>query len=289
MSFRLRDVAGAFDAKAGIATAAVLSVAASLAALTVPWLVGEGVADLFGDTSTELHTTLGLIVGLLTLRLALEFASTLLAGKSRYQFISELRSHWYDRVLRIPPGAEGDSRRQEWVSVLSYDIPRVAEVLVDMPIALVQAAVTLIGAAAVMSIINAPLTANVSASKPIAQAAPIVAARMPPTAAPNPIAVLLAIESSALAAWRSCRSTTSGTSPTLAGQWSANAVPITAASPISAGTVAEPVNSSTAIAACDVAASTSAQTIMRWREPRSASAPPKSWKSSCAVVADAMT
>ena len=64
---------------------------------------------------------------------------------------------------------------------------------------------------------------------------------------------------------------------------------MTAASAMSIGTDAFPVSSSAAIEPWAQAAGTSAATIIRWRDPRSASAPPKSWKSSCEPVALAIT
>ena len=86
----------------------------------------------------------------------------------------------------------------------------------------------------------AALARKVAASMASAEPAPAVAATTPPAAAPSAIAVACAIESSAFAACRRSRGTTSGTRPTPAGKCSAKAIPQNTFSASATGTLAQP-------------------------------------------------
>ncbi len=166
MNATLRELAGGCGARS-VAIAASLAVVASMSALAVPWAIGDGVASLV-DGGSELYGTLVAIVGLLALRLGFEIASTIVAGEERYRFIARLRAQWYGRVMALPPGTAADERRPEWVSILSYDIPRVADVVIELPIALTRAVVTLGGTLVLMSFIHPWLTIVVLATAPLA-------------------------------------------------------------------------------------------------------------------------
>lgn len=151
-----------------VVAAAALSVGGSVASLVVPWLVGESVESLTLDA--PLHAALAGIVGLLALRLAFEFASTALAGIERARFTARSRATWFAKMLRVPPGHDSDERRQAWVSLLSYDIPRIATIAVSLPVSLTQAAVTLVGALVLMAQIDLALTAMVFVLAPLGYA-----------------------------------------------------------------------------------------------------------------------
>ena len=160
--------AEASTGRPALAGASVLGIAAALVSLAIPWLAGAGLGDLFDGRDDRLPWVLVAIIVALAARLMLEFLAGLLSGRERFRLIAALRRRWYRRILSVPPGGEGEARRQQWVSILSYDIPRISEALVDLPISLTRGSVTFVGALAAMAFISPWLTLVVGAGAPLA-------------------------------------------------------------------------------------------------------------------------
>src|SRR5262245_11838511 len=136
---------------------------------------------------------------------------------------------------------------------------------------------------------SSALAAKLAASTASAAPAPKRAATSPPVAAPSPSAVLFGSASSAFAGWSRSRGTTRGTRPTEAGWCRPKHAPISIWSASTSGSEAEPVSSNAATPPSASAATPSAPTICRLREPRSASAPPKSCTATWAAAPAAIT
>lgn len=146
--------------------AAMCSIAGAAVSLAIPWLAGSAVANL--EDADLLVSSLALITGLLALRLVFEVLKRLLTGKARFEVIRDLREQWFARALSIPPGSEGDDPRQDWISILSYDAPRVAEFAVDTPVGLIASALTLVGAGVLMWLLAPALSIAVLLLAPLA-------------------------------------------------------------------------------------------------------------------------
>ena len=155
--------------KGALLQASGLGLCAASAALCIPWIAGRGAAEL-ADGSAALHITLLGIVALLAARLFFDVLATYICGKEALAVAARLRKRWHGEILGMPPGSQADERRQEWVSLLSYDIPRVVELLVDVPVGLAKSIFTLMGAFGLMVVIHPVLAVVVLCAAPLAYA-----------------------------------------------------------------------------------------------------------------------
>ena len=160
---------GARPSATPLVLAAVLRVLSAGAILALPLAAGRAVADTVstsGPGSTTVLWAVAVIAALGTY-LCFEFVSAVLVARSRHELVRELRGRWFDDFQRAPLEDADRNRRQNWVTLLTQDVPRLASLVVDLPGQLVHATAMLVGAVIAMALISAPLAALVVGLAPV--------------------------------------------------------------------------------------------------------------------------
>lgn len=99
-----------------------MSVLASTATLAIPWLAGQFLAGVIGDTSVDLSTTIALLVTALVALTAISILVQYLSAAASGRILARLRQETYDRLQAMPIAFHDRSKSGDLLSLMTYEV-----------------------------------------------------------------------------------------------------------------------------------------------------------------------
>lgn len=160
-------LAYALPYRAALAVSALLMVAESGMALTVPWLGGRLAEGMLTDTTPFAAPVLiGLLV-LFALQAVLKFSNSYLLSRSAERILADLRIRVYDHLQALPLAFYHQRRRGEILSLLTNDVLRLSGFISGTLLSVIPLMLILTGAVILMFRIDARLALYVVVLVPL--------------------------------------------------------------------------------------------------------------------------
>lgn len=105
---------------------ALLSIAASLATLALPWLAGQLIGGAVGQETVSLSWVTLLLVGALAMMTGLNMANQLVSGIVTARVLADLRTDVYEHVQKLPMAFHDQGRQGDLLALLSYEVERLS-------------------------------------------------------------------------------------------------------------------------------------------------------------------
>lgn len=131
-----------------------LALVGSLATLAVPWLAGNFLAGIIGESPINLETTLWLLVialfGLTALNVVVAILSEVAAGR----ILAGLRRETYDRLQAMPIAFHDDNRSGELLALMTYEVDNLSGFLTSTLATLPSMLITATGAVILLFLLD---------------------------------------------------------------------------------------------------------------------------------------
>lgn len=106
-----------------------LSLFGALAALALPWLAGDFLSGILGDTAVDLDATLMLLVLALIGMTAINIAVAILSELASGRILAGLRRETYDHVQALSVAFHDGSRSGDLLALMSYEVDNLSKFL----------------------------------------------------------------------------------------------------------------------------------------------------------------
>ena len=106
-----------------------LSVVSALAALALPWLAGNFLSGVLGDTAIDLQRTLVLLVLALVAMTAINIMVAILSELATGRILAGLRREIYDHIQSLSIAFHDQSRSGDLLSLMSYEVENLSKFL----------------------------------------------------------------------------------------------------------------------------------------------------------------
>jgi ATP-binding cassette subfamily B protein/subfamily B ATP-binding cassette protein MsbA len=131
-----------------------LSVVGALATLAVPWLAGNFISGVLGDTTIDLAGTLALLVVALVGMTAINILVTILSELASGRILAGLRRETYDHLQAMPISFHDRSRTGDLLSLMTYEVDRLSRFLTSTLATLPSMLVTAAGALVLLFVLD---------------------------------------------------------------------------------------------------------------------------------------
>lgn len=148
----LRDRARPFVGE--LALISGLALVGSLATLAVPWLAGNFLSGVLGDTAIDLSATLLLLVLALVSLTAINIVVAILSELASGRILAGLRRETYDRIQAMPISFHDRSRSGELLALMTYEVDSLSRFLTATLASVPSMALTAGGAVALLFLID---------------------------------------------------------------------------------------------------------------------------------------
>jgi ATP-binding cassette subfamily B protein/subfamily B ATP-binding cassette protein MsbA len=131
-----------------------LSVIGALATLAVPWLAGNFLSGVLGDTAIDLAGTLALLVVALVSMTAINILVAILSELASGRILAGLRRETYDHIQAMPISFHERSRTGDLLSLMTYEVDRLSRFLTSTLATLPSMLVTAAGAPVLLFVLD---------------------------------------------------------------------------------------------------------------------------------------
>lgn len=131
-----------------------LSLVSALAALALPWLAGNFLSGVLGDTAIDLPVTLLLLVIALASMTALNIVVAILSELASGRILARLRRETYDHIQAMPISFHDRSRSGELLALMTYEVDSLSKFLTSTLATVPSMVMTAGGAVALLFLLD---------------------------------------------------------------------------------------------------------------------------------------
>ena len=131
-----------------------LSLMSAFATLALPWLAGNFLSGVLGDTAIDLGSTLVLLVVALVCLTAINIAVAILSELASGRILAGLRRETYDHIQAMPISFHDRSRTGDLLALMTYEVDRLSRFLTSTLAGVPSMLITAIGAVALLFVLD---------------------------------------------------------------------------------------------------------------------------------------
>jgi ATP-binding cassette subfamily B protein/subfamily B ATP-binding cassette protein MsbA len=150
-----------------LAVISVLSLFSSVALLAVPWLGGQLLGGLVGDSAVNVGQTLTLLVLALVAMTALNIVVAILSALASGRILAGLRREAYVHLQALPIGFHDQSSSGDSLAIMTYEVDRLTGFLTDTLANLPSMLLTTAGAVALLFVLDPAMALVVPVLVPV--------------------------------------------------------------------------------------------------------------------------
>lgn len=131
-----------------------LSVVSAFATLALPWLAGNFLSGVLGDTAIDMGGTLVLLVVALVSMTAINIVVAILSELASGRILAGLRRETYDHIQAMPISFHDRSRTGDLLSLMTYEVDRLSRFLTSTLAAVPSMLITAAGALVLLFVLD---------------------------------------------------------------------------------------------------------------------------------------
>jgi ATP-binding cassette subfamily B protein/subfamily B ATP-binding cassette protein MsbA len=137
-----------------LAAISALSVISALATLALPWLAGNFLSGVLGETTIDTGDTLALLVLALVSMTAVNIVVAILSELASGRILAGLRRETYDHIQAMPISFHDRSRTGDLLALLTYEVDRLSRFLTSTIAGVPSMLITAIGAVVLLFVLD---------------------------------------------------------------------------------------------------------------------------------------